>query len=145
MRGAFTVNVTIGTGSPGAFQEDRRVEIRVPVETLDRALAQAGVAAKDVKLIWMDIQGFEGKCLEGAEQTLAAGMPVITEFWPYGIARSGTTRAEYMGVLGRHFDRAYRILDDAVVSLAIAEVDALFDEVRQPNKMAQLLFVKERT
>ena len=28
--------------------------------------------------------------------------------------------------------------------MAIAEVDALFDEVHQPNKMAQLLFVKER-
>lgn len=127
-------------GSPGAFHEERRVEIKVPVDTLDHALANAGIAARDVKLLWMDIQGFEGKCLEGASTTLAAGMPVITEFWPYGIARSGTTRAEYMAVITRYFDRAYRITDDEVIPMTMAQVDALFDEVYQPNKMAQLLF-----
>jgi FkbM family methyltransferase len=68
--------------APGAYQEEKRAEIRVPVETLDRALAKAGVAAKDVRLIWMDIQGHEEKCLEGAANTLAAGMPVCMEFWP---------------------------------------------------------------
>jgi len=138
------VRVPGAAGTPGAFKEERRVEIKVPVDTLDHTLASAGIAARDVKLLWMDIQGFEGKCLEGASATLAAGMPVILEFWPYGIARSGTTRAEYMAVLRKHFDRAYRINDDAVVPMTMAEVDALFDEVHQPNKMAQLLLVKER-
>ena len=136
------VRVPGSAGTPGAFKEERRVEIKVPVDTLDHALAAAGVNATEVKLLWMDIQGFEGKCLEGASKTLAAGMPVILEFWPYGIARAGMARADYMAVLRRHFDRAFRIQDDGVVPLTLAEVDSLFEEVHQPNKMAQLLFVK---
>jgi FkbM family methyltransferase len=130
--------------APGAFHEEKRPEIRVPVDTLDHALEEAGVAAKEISLIWMDIQGHEGQCLEGARRTLAAGMPVVTEFWPYGIARSGMSRARYMAIIAEHFTHAHRILDDRVVPMSIAEVDALFDEVRQPNKMTQMLFVKER-
>ena len=71
-------------------------------------------------------------------------MPVVTEFWPYGILRSGTTRAGYMTILAAHFTRAYRVLDDQVTPMSIAEVDALFDELHRPNKMAQLIYVKEK-
>lgn len=130
--------------APGAYQEEKRAEIRVPVETLDRALAKAGVAAKDVRLIWMDIQGHEEKCLEGAANTLAAGMPVCMEFWPYGLARAGTTRESFMRLIRRHFTAAHRVLDDGVVPLTMEQVSTLFDEVSHPHKMTQLLFVKEK-
>jgi FkbM family methyltransferase len=130
--------------APGAYQEEKRAEIRVPVETLDGALAKAGIAAKDVRLIWMDIQGHEEKCLEGASATLAAGMPVCMEFWPYGLARAGTTRESFMRLIAKHFTKAYRVLDDGVVPLTMAEVTALFDEVSHPHKMTQLLLVKEK-
>jgi FkbM family methyltransferase len=133
----------VSTVASGAYREEQRAEVRVPVDTLDHALTRAKVSPDDVRLIWMDIQGHEAKCLEGARATLAAGMPVVTEFWPYGIARSGTTRAEYMQLVTSCFTHAQRILDDRVVPMPLAQVDALFDEVARPNKMTQLLFTRE--
>jgi FkbM family methyltransferase len=132
-----------GSAVPGAYREERRPAITVPVETMDRALAAAGVAARDVALLWMDVQGYEAKCLAGAPATLAAGMPVVMEFWPYGLLRAGTTRDDFVTIVGRHFTRCFRILDDRVVPLSIPEVGALFDEVHRPNKMTQLLFTRD--
>jgi hypothetical protein len=131
-------------GSPGAYGEEHRSEIRVPVDTLDHALVAAGVAARNVGVIWMDIQGHEAACLEGAGETLAAGMPVVTEFWPYGLARAGTTREAFVQLLARHFVRAHRVTDDRVTSMPITGVDALFDEAGRPGSMMQLILEQPR-
>ena len=40
-------------------------------------------------LIWMDTQGFEGYVLKGANNLLKFRMPMVLEFWPYGLKRSG--------------------------------------------------------
>lgn len=134
----------VRTGAaPGAYHEERRATITVPVDTLDHALGAAGIAAHDVSLIWMDIQGHEAKCLDGARATLAAGMPVVMEFWPYGLARAGTTRDAFLALARRSFTRALRLLDDGAVPMTLEQVGALFDEVSAPNKMTQLMFLKE--
>jgi FkbM family methyltransferase len=39
-------------------------------------------------LVWMDVQGFEGHVLSGATRVLASGVPVVLEFWPYGMKRT---------------------------------------------------------
>jgi len=128
-------------GAPGAYREDARPTITVPVDTLDHALAKTGVDARDVSLIWMDIQGFEAECLAGARATLAAGMPVIMEFWPYGLARAGTSREAFLRLARSCFSRAIRLLDDGTVPMSLDDVGALYDEVHRPNKMTMLLFL----
>ena len=40
-------------------------------------------------LIWMDTQGYEGHVLSGAATALQQRVPICTEFWPYGMVRSG--------------------------------------------------------
>lgn len=39
-------------------------------------------------LIWMDTQGFEGYVLTGAIPLIKKRIPIVTEFWPYGLKRS---------------------------------------------------------
>jgi len=74
----------------GQQGEERRRTVRVPVRTLDDVLTEPGaVAAERIGLLWIDIQGHEGHFLKGARQTLARGMPVVTELWPYGLRRAG--------------------------------------------------------
>jgi FkbM family methyltransferase len=130
-------------GAPGAYHEDQRRTITVPVDTLDHALKGAGMDAHDVSLIWMDIQGHEAECLAGASATLSAGMPVVMEFWPYGLARAGTSREAFLALARRCFSRAIRLLDDGAVPMSIEQVGALYDEVDRPNKMTQLLFLRD--
>ena len=129
--------------SGGFYREDQRRTITVPVDTLDRALRTARVDPHDVSLVWMDIQGFEAQCLAGARETLAAGMPVIMEFWPYGLSRAGTSREDFMRIARACFSRAIRLLDDGPVPITLDEVARLYDAVNRPNKMTMLLFLRD--
>jgi FkbM family methyltransferase len=38
-------------------------------------------------LLWLDVQGYEGFVLAGAEKILKSAPPLVTEFWPYGMRR----------------------------------------------------------
>ena len=128
--------------SAGAWHEDRRDTVRVPVRRLDDLLAERRDAS-DVRLIWLDIQGHEGRFFEGAQGTLARGIPVVSEFWPYGILRSGTTRASYMNIVTRLFTHVYVLSGNAIGKQPVSAVDALFDACAPPKAMREVVFVRE--
>lgn len=60
--------------------------IEVPSQTLDKVLEGIDLSTT---LLWMDTQGFEGFVLAGATKTLQGRLPIVTEFWPAGLSRSG--------------------------------------------------------
>jgi FkbM family methyltransferase len=130
------------SGVGGAWQEDCREVVRVPVRTLDDALADAGVELDDVRLAWVDIQGHEGQFFQGARAVLARGIPVVSEFWPYAILRSGMTRSEYVRTVSELFTHFYHLSDTGVEKLPIARIDALFDRVAAPKENAQVILVR---
>lgn len=130
--------------SSGAWREDEREVVRVPVRTLDGVLAERGVAANDVRLVWVDIQGHEGRFFRGARATLAGGAPVVSEFWPYGILRSGMTRAEYGATVSEIFTHFYHMSADGAEKLPIRAIDALFDRYGAPKKMCEVIYVNDR-
>lgn len=73
----------------GDLGEDRRETVTVQAMTLDGALERAQVAAQDIGLVWIDVQGHEPQVLAGASDVLASGAPVLLEYWPYGLGRAG--------------------------------------------------------
>jgi FkbM family methyltransferase len=69
--------------------EGRRATVQVEARRLD-SLADAGeIDLDDIGMVWMDAQGHEGHILAGAERVTAAGIPIVTEYWPYGLQRAG--------------------------------------------------------
>ena len=49
-------------------------------------------------LIWMDTQGHEGPIFEGAKRFFLSPLSpkaIVSEFWPYGIERSGSRNAYF--------------------------------------------------
>jgi FkbM family methyltransferase len=70
----------------GANHGDHRVsddgDVSVPAVRLDDVLAERGIEAANVGLLWMDTQGFEAQVLAGAPKLLAAAPFAVTEFWP---------------------------------------------------------------
>lgn len=77
------------TDEPGAVGEESRRVVEVQALRLDDLLAAENVSAAEVGLLWLDTQGHEGQVLDSAPSLLAQGVPVVTEFWPYGLRRSG--------------------------------------------------------
>ncbi|OBZ92296.1 methyltransferase [Pararhizobium polonicum] len=71
-------------------QSDRDIEIKVPVKSVATLLAEAGVAAEDIGLIWMDIEGYEPVAARSMQPLLQRRVPFYMEFSPifYGPAGS---------------------------------------------------------
>jgi FkbM family methyltransferase len=73
----------------GALGEASWATIEVPTATLDSFVRSGVVDPDSVGLLWIDAQGHEGQILAGARSLLANRIPLVIEFWPYGLQRAG--------------------------------------------------------
>jgi hypothetical protein len=60
----------------------------VPARRLDTLAEGGDIAVAETTVVWVDAQGHEGQILAGA-QTLLGRVPMVLEFWPYGLRRAG--------------------------------------------------------
>ncbi|NOC85839.1 FkbM family methyltransferase [Ruegeria sp. HKCCD6428] len=61
----------------------------VPVRTFDSLVQDGLLPENGPDLIWVDTQGHEGHVLSCAQSLTRMRCPVVLEFWPYGLERSG--------------------------------------------------------
>ena len=113
------------TSHPDCREEDRAV-ISVPVQRLDDAVAAQGLLREDVGLIWIDAQGHEAQVLEGATALLGAGVPVVTEFWPYGLERSGAEGRRFVEIVRARFAAFYDLSEAVPRRQPVADVASLY-------------------
>jgi FkbM family methyltransferase len=97
------------TSEPGAYYEERRPTVRVPVTTLD------DIAPPDTGMVWVDTQGHDAQVLAGGAHLLSRDVPVVIEFWPYGLRRAGGLPLLY-DLIARHFTEAVDLSNGAVIS-----------------------------
>lgn len=124
--GDHRIRVEAPTSShPDCREEDRSV-IAVPVQRLDDAVRMLGIALDTVKLIWIDAQGHEAQVINGAPDLIDAGVPVVTEFWPYGLARAGDEGRRFAETLRTRFAAFYDLAEETPRRQPITEVARLF-------------------
>jgi FkbM family methyltransferase len=70
-----------------AEEQGERHAIQVVGEPLD-AIEDIPVGSKT--LLWIDVQGFEAHVLAGASRLMRSGCPIVIEFWPAALRRTGT-------------------------------------------------------
>ncbi len=133
--------------SRGAVRDDdevRRSAIAVSVTRLD-TLAQTGaVRPQTLTLAWLDVQGHEGQVLAGAGSLLSARVPVVSEFWPAALRRSGGLRT-FTDLVATHFSRVVDLRraqdEDRAVPLPAADVASLAERYAGPNDFTDLLLL----
>lgn len=69
--------------------EPPRPTIEVPVARFDSLVDGGEIDLGSTGLIWMDVQGHEAHVLRGATSLLDSTIPVVLEYWPYGLRRVG--------------------------------------------------------
>jgi FkbM family methyltransferase len=83
------VRTDVEGSTPCAYGEESWETIEVPTATFDSVLESGEVLLDRLGLVWIDAQGHEARILAGASRLLAADIPVVIEFWPYGLRRAG--------------------------------------------------------
>jgi FkbM family methyltransferase len=96
----------------GAFGEEEREVISVPVQSLDHTLRQLDISPQEVKLIYMDVQGHEWHVLQGARDTLAAGAPLVMEIWLYGLRWAKTDIEAFIRDVASTFTHYFDLRQD---------------------------------
>ena len=86
----------------GLFHEASRSHVCVRAETFDQIARERGISMDRVGLVWMDTQGHEGRILEGAAVIFESSVPVLTEYWPYGLGRAGCLDS-FNDLVARHY------------------------------------------
>ena len=113
-------------------------EETVAADTLDNICRRYGIAS--AQFIKIDVQGAEAQVMRGATGVLA-GSPdciLMTEFWPYGLARCG---ADGLGYLEMLRDLGFRLHELSGSRLAsVSDPRALVE--RTPGRYANLVGVK---
>lgn len=102
--GDHRVRVSVDSGTPRShklFGEDHREVIRVPAQRLDALVAAGEVRLDRVGLVWIDVQGHEAHVLAGADKVLDARIPIVVEYWPYGLRRAQGLERFHKVVAGR--------------------------------------------
>jgi FkbM family methyltransferase len=109
--------------SENVFDEDKRAKISVKMSRFDQLFEKLDLSTS---VVWMDVQGFEGKVLAGATNITSAKPPLVSEFWPYGMRRAQTY--ELMREALSAYDR-FRVLDGQSNWQQMSELDALRDSL----------------
>jgi FkbM family methyltransferase len=134
--------VRVASDRKALMGEEGRATVRVPLRSLDDVVESAGLQPERIGLVWIDVQGYEGHLFRGARRTLAGGSPVLTEFWPYGIQRSGMDRDAYAELARSLFDRmaVFDATSRHFEPRDLSAIGELFDRTHRPEEYLEILF-----
>lgn len=83
---------------------------------------------QSVNFIKMDIQGFEMSAVKGMTRTLQSpNLKMLSEFWPYGMHKAGTSVLEYYQFLKQYNFFIYLIENNQLVELTENKVKTFLD------------------
>lgn len=110
--------------------------IEVPLRRLDDLIVEAGIDLDDIGVVWIDAQGHEGHILKGAPALLRSGVPVIAEYWPYQLRRTGGLQLLH-SLIAEHYDLVIDVRDQSGGKAnVLAAIDVHELEARYPAPKA---------
>ena len=113
------LNVDHRTYKPDEFD----TEIDIEAISLDEYLN-----GKPVDFIKMDIQGFEMTAIKGMLNTLKNNnLKMLSEFWPYGLNKAGSSVMEYFTLLKQLQFNVYLIKNNTLNELTEVQVKSFSD------------------
>ncbi len=111
----------------------------VPARPLDDVLAESGVEAAEVGLLWIDTQGYEPHVLRSAAHLLDYGVPTVIEYWPSVLGESGLESLH--DVITGSFSSFVDLRSPALRVQPSREVDSLTRDLSGSDKYTDLLLI----
>lgn len=130
-------------GTKELFSESTRRTITVPGAAIDELGTRVNWETwGNISLVWIDIQGYEGHAFQGAAELLSRDVPVVMEFWPYGILRTGMTKEEFCGIVSTFWGRYWRMEGETFVEFPISAMGTFFDEISGGLQFENIILAK---
>jgi FkbM family methyltransferase len=120
----------------GAYNEAARTIIEVKSERFDDIITQVDSTSQ---LIWIDTQGYEGFVLEGAADAISQRVPVVIEFWPYGMRRADSYGSVKRAMMNYQvfFDLSSQV--SVPVRISESSIDQLYKSLGEYQSYTDLL------
>jgi len=150
--GDHRIRMSVGADVPENHHESRRKILGVKALPVDVILADLPEdLVRDISLIWIDVQGHEGFAFEGAKKLLERDIPVVSEFWPYGIRRAGMSENEFIDIAKKFWSKYWLVRDEGgiekFIQYPIDSLSDLFKEIgyadsEKGNSVGNIIFMK---
>ncbi len=129
--------------SPELYQESSRRIIEVESNQLDRIIEKLPESfIKEISIIWIDVQGYEGYVFLGGKHLLAKGIPVIAEIWPYGMKRAGMDGKQFCEIAKDIWSGYWVMQKGEFVKYPISALSTLFDELGYDGGHSNVIFTQ---
>ena len=127
----------------GHFHEERRETITVKTRRLDSLIAIGKFEEEPPGLVWMDIQGHDGDFYLGAKEIIRRyQVPVVSEFWPYGIRRAGFSSTQYCEIVSSLFSH-YSDPKGASEFCSMDSFSSMFEKYTGPEDGSDIVLINE--
>jgi FkbM family methyltransferase len=121
----------------GILDEQGRSTIEVQCESLDNLIGAD--FAKDC-VLFIDTQGFEGHVLTGGAGLVSRGVPLIMEFWPYGLRRANGLELLYSALAKSPYTTICDLRKpENRIDFSIAELQNIANALGEDGKYTDLL------
>ena len=128
------------SNSSGLSGEEKRKVIYVESNSLDHVCEKINL---DECILSMDVQGFEGDILSGASSLIDAGVPIITEFYPYCLMRTNGLNKFYSALSKSKYKTFYDLRNPTIdINFSIEEIKKIAKELGTDGAFTDLLFIK---
>ncbi|MCF8424137.1 MAG: FkbM family methyltransferase [Bacteroidia bacterium] len=115
------LNVDHRTYKPDEYDQ----EIDIHAIAVDEYLQSS---TSEINFIKMDIQGFEMSAVKGMTKTLQSpNLKMLSEFWPYGMRKAGTSVLDYFYFLKQYNFYIYLIENNQLIELTEEKVKTFLD------------------
>jgi len=118
------LNVDHRTYKPEEYDQELEIEA---ISMDDYVLKNITEEGGRIDFIKMDIQGFEMQAMRGMEKLLKknAELKLISEFWPYGLKKAGSSAADYFKFLTANGFNCYLLKKNSLEKLSLEKVTSL--------------------
>jgi len=118
------LNVDHRTYKPDDYDQEIEIEAVSMDDYLFNNLKEEGGRVDFIK---MDIQGFEMQAIQGMQKLLKKNkdVKIISEFWPYGLKKAGSSVTEYFKFLTENGFKCYLLEKKSLEKLSLEKVSSL--------------------
>lgn len=131
-KGECVINLNEENPGASSFLKCDEAGQKVSVIPFEDYLSENSIDAKEIKYIWVDVEGFEGAFVKGAQNVLKEiNVPIMMEFTPLYLLQAGTFE-QFINILSDIYS-SYIIIQENTETDILHPIESLWEYKDYPS------------